>query len=622
MSLLARRSDRSIILASRLLSATLICGILYGAKIVLIPLAFSILIAFMLYPLVRRLRRFHLPNTGAVVLVVASAAAGLAGLSWLIGAQIAGFSAELPQYEQNITRKISSFRSSLKGGTIDKLQDAIANVTEEVEEIEEAKEVAEEKESGTPRRAGKPASEEPVPVYITTPPSLVSYQAMTRIGPMVAPLTSIGLVLLLSVLMLLKWSELRGRMLAFLENNLAGTTSAMDDAGQRIRRFLGTQFLYNASFGLIAGTGLAFLGVPYAPLWGLCAALFRYIPYAGPVVAAALPLLVSLVTSDGWSQVLSVGILFLVLELVSNNLVEPWLYGSRVGLSEIGIIVAAVVWTFLWGPSGLVLATPLTVCLVVLGEHLPALTFISRLLGSKPTVSTHFHLYQRLLADDALEAADLAKGAMLKDGPAGAVENVFLPALSLARREWMAGRLPADQAERIGKALPAVFEASQPTDEDDDARDAPATGAAPGLPLPPVTFWATCALSDAVLPLQDVLLGDLCFAPDFVTAKQFAGAVVARLAADPPTAICLIHLDPHDFARVRARVLRIRAALPDTPLVVARLGGATFDAEERATLATVGATALVTTLAALRSFLAPRLLDYQPPPRAADAPAD
>jgi len=613
MSLLVHRYDRSIIFASRLLSGTLICGLLHWAKMVLIPLAFSILIAFMLYPLVRWLRKFRIPNAAAVVLVAACSAVALSGLTWAIGTQVAGFSAELPQFQENITLKISSIRSAMRGGTIEKLQDTIATVSEDVAKIEEAEE--KEKEKTEPRAPRKPESDDPIAVYISSPPRMVNFDALASFGPLIEPLTSLGLVLLLSVLMLLKWSELRARMLAFVEPNLAGTTNtthAVEDAGHRIRTYLGTQLLYNSVFGVVAGVGLAALGVPYAPLWGLCAAVLRYIPYAGPVVAAAFPLVVSLVTSEGWSQVAGVAILFLVLELVSNNFVEPWLYGSRVGLSEIGIIIAAVAWTFLWGPSGLVLATPLTVCLVVLGENVRALSFIARLLGAKPTISSHFHLYQRLLAEDKLDASDLANRALDGAGKEASVENVFLPALSLARHEWMAGRLEADQAQKIARILPEIYQAAVPRVAAEEP-DPPEPDALPEPVAPPVVFWASCPISDAALPLITSVLDGLRMVPESINARQLAGAVVERLAAEPPSAICLVHLDRQDFARVRARALRVRGTLPDIPVIIARLGGFTFDADERAALAKAGATVLVTSLSTLRACLAPRILDFPAP---------
>jgi predicted PurR-regulated permease PerM len=621
MSLLARHSDRSVIFAARLLSTALIFGMLYGAKIVLIPLAFSLLIAFMLYPAVRWLRRFKLPHAAAVVITTTSALVVLAALTWSIGAQVVGFSAQLPQYRKNITEKISSVRGAMKGGTIEKLQDTLDTVVEDVEKMKEAedketekKEREEQKKSREPvRTTPKPADAEPVAVYISSPPRLVDFDSLAALGPLMEPLTALGLVILLSLLMLMKWSELRARMLTFLEHNLASTTAAIDDAGTRIRTFLGIQFLYNTAFGTIVGVGLALLGVPYAALWGLCAAVFRYIPYVGPVIAAALPLLVSLVTSDGWSQVLSVGILFIVLELLSNNLIEPWLYGSRVGLSEIGIIVATVAWTFLWGPSGLVLATPLTVCLVVLGEHVPAFAFIARLLGSKPALSRHFHFYQRLLAGDILESADLARKSIQETDAETTMEKMFLPALALSRHEWMAGRLEADRAEQVADTLSAVFaKATQGEKDNDEGETAPGDAPMDSEATVPVSFWATCPMGDVVLPLQAAAMGSLRIVPDLVTSKQFAGSVTERLAADPPAAVCLIHLDPSDFTRVRGRVMRLRAALPQTPIIVARLGGAIFSAEEKATLAITGATALATTLDGLRSALAPRILDFAP----------
>lgn len=426
--------------------------------------------------------------------------------------------------------------------------------------------------------------------------------------PLLEPLATSGLVFILVILMLLRWEDLRSRLVSLLNHDLTATTRAIDEAGSRITRYLAMQFLINGSFGLIIGLGLWALGVPYASLWGLCAGLFRYIPYAGPVIAASLPTLVSLVTSTGWSQLVGVLVLFLTLELLSNNFLEPWLYGWRLGLSELGIIIAAVAWTFLWGPAGLVLATPLTVCLVVLGEHIPALALFARVLGDKPSLPVHLRFYQRLLARDEIEAVELAHEMSKDQGIDRICNDLIAPALTHARSEQAQGSLSPSDCDSISTAIRPIIESLQDLDDPTGSSEDRATnGFQPGL----VIAWPMCLLSEAAVPIMQQLCRDLPCHWKQVPARLLSSEVLTGLnnSEDMPVAICLLCLHEDDLSRARSLCKRLRGSSPGIHVTVACWGEVTDRPGVRAALQRAGADDVAWTPAETRAVMAPHVLD-------------
>ncbi|MGH8167543.1 MAG: AI-2E family transporter, partial [Woeseiaceae bacterium] len=336
--------------AARLASFAIICAILFWGQIVLIPIALAALVTFLISPLVTRLDRWGLPRLVAVIVVAGAVTGMVGGLGYVVVSQLEELARELPEYQENIRTKIGELRLMTRGGTIESVQDTIAEISRDVE-----------------RDAAADAREEdgaPMRVAIEPKQPLIGEGFLS---PVLQGAATAGLTMLLSIFMLVKREDLRNRLVSLAgQASLAITTKAFSEAGQRISRYLLMQFIINASMGLAVWLGLFLIGIPYSALWGLAAGVFRYIPYVGPWLAALLPITVSLVTAPGWEQVVLVVGLFLVLELFSNNVMEPWLYGQSVGLSPIAVIVSAIFWTWLWGPVGLVIATPLTACLVVL----------------------------------------------------------------------------------------------------------------------------------------------------------------------------------------------------------------------------------------------------------------
>lgn len=588
--------NRSVVLAARLTSAAIIVLGLYVAKPVLIPLGLAMLIAFMLQPAVRWLRRRGLPQ-GASVAVTALVFFLLFGLmGWLIAGQVRSLGPQIPEYQKKLAERIALVRTKLRGGVLDSMKSKMSEAMESAEAKERGKAIGEE---GIRAEAGVVggAAAEPEPTKVVLAEEEDTVEELSSAAGMLSPLGTAGLVVLLVVLLLLKWADLRGRLIALVDHHLTTTTAALDDAARRVSRYLAMQFMVNAGTGAAVWAGLAAIGIPYAGLLGLCAGLFRYVPFVGPLASAALAVVMSLATSTGWWPIVAVVGLFVVLELVLNNVVEPWLYGSRLGVSEIGIILATVAWTLLWGPAGLVLATPLTVCLVVLGENVPALAFLSKLLSDRVHLPVHATLTQRMMAGDTIEAADILASYREQASAADTYDAVVVPALARVRHEQRLGHLDAAQAAAMAAALPTML-------DDWDERDTPAMVAL--TKESSVAVWSLCPMSEAAASLMPDRFSQIpC---EFVrfNAQSLASDVTTRLAESKPLGLVLLHLDPSDFPRVLATLRRVRRVLPDLPVLVARWGESPVASEERDQLATLGATAVLTAPSELAAWINPR----------------
>jgi len=433
-----------------LITIALVTAVLYFARDVLIPLALAVLITFILTPSVQRLQKMRLGRVPAVLLVVILAFGGIGAVGWMMGAQIVDFAETLPKYEQNIRSKAGA----LHGGGASALNQA----KQTVEHLQEEIGIASPSAPTTPksRLEGKsrvpPSS--PVPVTVVEPPATPLTVLRTTLFPLLGPLGTAGLVLIFVIFMLIQREDLRDRLLRLIgQGRLNTSTQALDEAAQRVSRYLLMQSLINGGTGTAVAIGLFFIGVPNAILWGLFAAVLRFIPYVGPWIAAMLPILISLAVFPGWEKpFLTLG-LFLLIELVSNNVVEPLVYGSETGISTIGILVSAVFWTWLWGPVGLLMATPLTVCLVVMGRYVPQLQFLDVLLGDQPPLPIEAQVYHRLLAMDSAEVGTLLETCMKERTVAEFYDKVLIPALILAERDRHRGELSPERQEFIDTTM-------------------------------------------------------------------------------------------------------------------------------------------------------------------------
>jgi predicted PurR-regulated permease PerM len=584
----ARDWPASALVAARLISLAVVCAALYWGQAVLVPLVLAGLLTFLLSPLVTRLDRLRVPRVAGVLLVMTFVGAVVGGVGYVVTGQLRSFATELPTHRQNIRSKISELVTFTRGGAIENVQETIDDINDAVEESNDAAEV------GGERRQRR--REEPLPVAVEpTVPLLGRAQAL---GPVFAAVGTAGLTLLLAMFMLVKREDLRDRLVAVSgRSSLALATKALADAGARISRYLLMQFVINATMGLAVGIGLYFIGVPYAALWGLAAAVLRYVPYVGPWVAALLPITVSLVTTPGWEQVAMVVALFVVLELVSNNVMEPLLYGHSVGLSSIAVIVAAIFWTWLWGAVGLIIATPITACLVVLSSHLPALGAVGRLLGERPALKPHETLYQRLLARDVDEAETLIARQRKERSVEAACQLVLDTVLAL-KRDLQAGRVAADDAGFVVASLHESIEELGMVDV-----------AAPYDPgaVPPVLLLGVPGrdpLDALVLELARVLLRDQPATLEMLPTELMTGEAMAAIEERTPAAVVVPSLPPAGLTPARHLCMRLHARIPALKLVAARLGDPDSEAKERvALLEDAGCAEVPASLAALKSTL-------------------
>ena len=366
----------------------LVIVVLYWAQAVFVPLALAVLIPFVLAPPVNWLERWlgRVPAVLAAVTLV-FVVLGLAG--WGLTRQMDRLAEDLPRYRANILAKIADVRGAGKGGTVEKLQETIEDIKTDLGQSE-----------APPGTASQP--------ILVASDDVNGFAGFAWLGPIVGPLGTAGLVLALVIFMLLERRDLRARLLGlFGHGHLTVTTNAFDEAGTRVSRQLLMQSIVNLVYGGVMWLGLYLLDVPYPLVWGTLGAALRYIPYLGPIIGAGAPILVSLAALPGWFGPLSVVGMFVVLELFTNLVLETALYAGAAGVSQVALLVSVAFWTWLWGPLGLLMATPLTVCLVVLGKNVPGLEFVGTLMADTPALAPEYGYYKRLLARDQSEAADL-----------------------------------------------------------------------------------------------------------------------------------------------------------------------------------------------------------------------
>lgn len=424
-----------------------VVAILYFAKEVLLPLAIAVLLTFALSPISSRLRKLGLPRIIAVVTTVVLAFFILILFGLVVAWQVAEVAQDLPTYQDNIIGKIRALQES---GTDNGIVRRLTSVVESV-----GREINNAGQHQAAPGAG-PGSREPMLVEIFAPSRPIE-TLTSLISPLLGPIASLGLIVVVVIFMLLEREDLRDRFIRLVGyGDLHRTTEALQEAGSRVAVYLLMQLVVNCAYGLPLAVGLWAIGIPNAVLWGMLAIVLRFVPYIGPVIATVLPLFLAFAVDPGWSLVLWVAAIFLVLELTSNNIVEPWLYGSRTGLSPLAIIVAAIFWAWLWGPVGLILSTPLTVCLAVLGRYVPQFEFLEILFGSEPVLDPKERLYQRLLAGDPDEATDQAEEMLEEDYLEDYYGNVAIPALLLAEQDRRRGVLKPEQMEQVYETATAL----------------------------------------------------------------------------------------------------------------------------------------------------------------------
>jgi predicted PurR-regulated permease PerM/methylmalonyl-CoA mutase cobalamin-binding subunit len=596
---------------------------LYFAKEILLPLSMAILLSFLLTPLANRLERWRVPRVLAVILVVAASFIPLGLVGWIVGDQLMALNQALPRYQEsiveNIAAKVRSIRPSSKtlntvSKTVEdvgkKLSDGDADDPDNVDNAASKlpDEATTREEATTEDEPGANADrDEAVPVTVVDRPSLFD-QVGSWLGQLAAPLAAAALVVVLVFFLLLDRESQRNRLIQlFGKSNLRLTTEAFHDVGERVGRYLRMLFLINMSYGVAVALGLWLIGVPSAIMWGVLGFMLRFLPYIGPWISALGPILVSLAVTDGWTQPLLVMAMYVVYELLLNNVAEPMLYGSSVGVSSFGVILSAIFWTWLWGPFGLVLAMPMTVCLIVTSRYIPQLRFLNVILADQPPLTPPERIYQRLLAFDYNEPLKVAREHLKSSTLTSFYDDVLIPALVMAEQDRHAGLLNEEQEEFVQEGagdLVAELRDAAPIVETADA-DASTIRAMPG---------SDGALADAeakarvlCIPLRDEadetaaqmlaqLLAAEGFAVETEAAASLTSELVDRVATTASDLVVISILPPISPRDSRLLWKRLRSRYPELPIVVgywsARVGKDSLEPPEGD-----GATKVATTLA-------------------------
>jgi predicted PurR-regulated permease PerM len=539
---------------------------LYFAREILIPFAFALTLTFLLTPAVALLQRLHAGRALSVLTTLLVSTALAFGIAWIIAGQLVDVANQLPLYRQNIRAKIVAFHLPLTG----QLGQASESVQEVVGELSSpgAAAPASAPQSPNQRRQKTPlAPPSPVPVRMVEAPAS-GWASFRDLGtPILAPLGRAGIVAIFAVFMLLKREDLRNRLLRLAGlGQLNLMTQALDDAAGRVSRYLLMQFLVNAGFGVLFGFGLYLIGVPNPALWGVVAGILRIIPYVGTLVAATLPIALSLAVFDGWLKPMLVFLLVAVLELIVANFVEPWLYGSQVGISSLALLVTAVFWTVLWGPAGLILSTPLTVCMVVLGRYVPHLSFLHILLGDEPVLAPEAQIYQRLLAMDQLEAHAIV-GQFLKGRPLVELyDSVLIPALSMAEQDRHKGAIDAVREDFLFLSVNemiAEFSEYQP------AASSAEEGAAPNLDTRVLCLPAHDRADEITAAMLAQLLEQKGLAAlSFPIGGPSLNDLFVLIEMKRSDIVCISALPPYAFAPARDMCKQIRERFPKLKVVV------------------------------------------------------
>ena len=538
-----------------------VVAVLYLAREILIPLAFAVTLSLVLSPAVGWLRKLHIGRFPAVlgVMLVSITAAG--GIGYVIFNQMVQVLTDLPGYRENIDSKLKALRAPDTG--------ALGRAAHSVQELGKELETAQEQPTPPPvrgqaERINTPAN--PLPVQVVEPPAngLIYVRDLTQ--PFLGPLAMLGIVLVFTIFLLVEEADLRNRLfrLAGL-SRLNLMTQALDDATQRVSRYLMLQFMVNAGFGTLCGIGLYLIGVPYAALWGTIAALLRIVPYVGSVVAGLLPLLLSLAVFNGWHSPLLVFLLFTTLELITANLLEPRLYGAHTGISSLALLLTTVFWATLWGPAGLILSTPLTVCVVVLGRHVPHLSFLHILLGDQQVLAAEAHLYQRLLAMDEQEARAVAEEFLSGNSLLQLYDSVILPALTLAEQDRHKGALDPEHEEflflSVREMLAEFSEKAQNSETAGERAEARAQGRVLCLPAHDEADEIAAAMLAQLL--EQAGRGAVSFPQD--SNPQNMLGLVEPAEND---VLCISAIQPFAFSHARNLNRQLRAKFPRSKVLI------------------------------------------------------
>ena len=561
-------SDHLAKSARMLASIAVIVAALYLAKGVLVPMALAVLLSFLLSPVCDWLERHRL---GRIPAVVATALVGftvLGGAAWMAVVQVSDLAPRMPEYETNLKAKLQSANAQVSA-TLGRATRTAQGMSENLSPVELA-------------QAPQGTKEWPYSVRIISSPASPLQVFGSMFGTVLEVLGSIGVVIVLVVFFLIRRDDLRDRFILLVgQGQMTLSTQMLEDAGTRVSRYLATEFLLNVIFGTAVGSGLYLIGVPNPILWGILATTLRFIPYIGPWLAAAMPIGLSMAISGDWvAPSLTIG-LFVVLELFANNVLEPWLYGKNTGVSAVAVLLAAVFWTWLWGVAGLLLATPLTVCLLVVGKHVPQLSFLNTLLGDKPVFEPTKRVYQRLLAGDDEEATELLDEYFEHTPLVEVYDTVLIPALASAETHWRRGELEEGRHKFILQTLKSMIqergERQQELHEKESSKDMKEAEADSSL-ADRAGLQGLCVLCLPAHGEGDELAGMMlaqildirgCVVETVpATATAAASELVDYVEQRKADVVCISAAPPAAVAHARRLRMRLRRRFPKLNLVV------------------------------------------------------
>jgi predicted PurR-regulated permease PerM len=592
----ARTSEELMALLGAVATAILACIIvstLYFGREIFVPIALAILLSFVLAPVVGLLQHVRVPRGIAVVSVVLAAFALIFAMGSLLATQLTQLAGDLPRYQSTISEKIQSIRETTAGrGTLERASGMLKDLGKELDKPNDTGSKSSSSSILAPKSTASPLQ---VEVRQPDPGALESLR--TLISPLLHPLATTGIIIIFVIFILLQREDLRNRVIRLAgSHDLQRTTAALDDAAARLSRLFLIQLLVNGAFGVVIGIGLWLIGIPSPVLWGILAGVLRFVPYIGAVIAAAFPLALAVAVDPSWSMLLWTAALFLVVEPLVGHVIEPMVYGHSTGLSPVAIVASATFWTALWGPIGLVLATPLTVCLVVLGRHVERLEFLDIMFGDRPPLSPPEIFYQRMLAGDPTEAAEKAEEFLKERSLSSYYDEVALKGLQLAQADAERGAL---NPERLTKIRDAVAEFANDLSEQDDRPPPkvnpttdPETASAvesvaenaPYEDLPVLSKMALlpewqgdhpvlCVAGRSLIDESAaMMLAQLCTAHGLAARVGEAGTLsptnVFRLETTGVAIVCLVYLDANGPAHMRYAVRRLRRKLPNATIIL------------------------------------------------------
>ena len=562
-----------------LATVVLIVAVLSRAQAVFVPLALAIVVAFALGPAVRLFER-ALGRVGAVAVVVIVALAAVGGFSYLLERQVVDLSAEMTKYSDSIQRKMIALRGSEGsglGGLSKSVDRAVRNLDEQVEADQGAR-----------------------PVRVVPAEATALERIESALAPVLEPLARAGIVLVLIIFFLIKREDLRDRFIRLIgRGHVTLTTRALDEAGQRIGRFLAQQSAINGSFGLLVAAGLMGIGIPYAPLWGFVAAVLRFVPFVGTLFAMLVPAALAFAQFPGWWQLVATLGLFLGLDVLVAYVVEPIVIGAKTGVSAMAMLVSAIFWSWLWGPVGLVLSTPLTVCLAVLGKHVPRLSSLAILLDDQPALEDQLVLYHRLLSGDEEEAQEILDRRFREKTQAQVFDEIIIPALLLADRDRARGEISEADHQHVVRTIRALADTAPDALRDPQTTERPLRRIV-GVSARTVTDETIWEMLAQLFDPQKVQLESV---GSSYLGSELPSGEPGGVSADAPDLVCVISVPPGGLAQARYICRRLRAKLPNTPLVVIRPGGQANAQESSQRLTEDGARQVCFTLESARTII-------------------